>query len=99
MGQKQSVFVSSPFKKSTPTRSTNRGASNPKTAPKDPNNNQENLKNPFATENSNFYDSNLTPKTNKKVSPDQNQQQITDLIIFANFDANSPNKCQRLGPF
>ena len=62
------------FKKSTGTRSANSGASNPKTAPKDQNKNQENLKDPFATENTNFNDSNLTPKANKKVSPDQNQQ-------------------------
>ena len=97
MGQKQSVFVSSPFKTSTAARSANRGASDPKTAPKDPSKNQANLKDPFATGNIN--DSNLTPKANKKVSPDQNQQQITDLITFTNFDANSPNKRQRLGPF
>ena len=85
MGLTQSVFVSSPFKKSTATRSANSGASNPKTAPKDPNKNQENLKDPFATKNTNFNNSNLTPKANKKVSPDQNQVQITDLITFANF--------------
>ena len=94
MGQKQSV---TPFKKIITARSANIGALIPKSAPKDPNKNQENRKDPFATENIN--DSNLTPKANKKVSPDQNQQQITDLIIFANFDANSPNKRQRLGPF
>ena len=41
----------------------------------------------------------IPPKANKKLSPDQNQQQITDLITFANFDANSPNKRQRIGPF
>ena len=66
-------------------------------APKDPNKNQENLKNVFATENIN--NSNLTPKANKKVSPDHDQQQITHLITFVNFDANSPNKRQRLGLF
>ena len=98
MGQKQSVFLSSPFKKSTTARSANSGASNPKTAPKDPNKNEENLKVMFVTENMNFKNTNLTSKANKKVSLDQNQQQITDLITFANFDANSSNMRQRLGP-
>ena len=97
MSQKQSVIVSLPFKKSTAARSANSGASKPKKAPKDPNKNEENLKDLFATENIN--DSNLTPKANKKVSPDQNQQQTTDLITFANFDANSPNQRQRLSLF
>ena len=99
MGVKQDVFVSSPLKKSTASRSANIGASNSKKASKNSNQNQENLKDPFATGNTTFDDSNMTPKANKKVSPDQNQQQITDLITFANFDANSPNKRQRIGPF
>ena len=60
MGQKQSVFVSSPFQKSTAARSANSGASNTKTAPTDPNKNKEKLKDPFATGNINI--SNLTPK-------------------------------------
>ena len=84
-------------KKSTAARSGKSGASNTKTPPRDQNKNQEKLKDLFVTENIN--NSNLTPKANKKVSPDQNQQQITDLITFTNFDANSPNKRQRLGPF
>ena len=43
MDQKQSVFVSSPFKKFTAVRSANSGASNPKTTPKNPKKNQENF--------------------------------------------------------
>ena len=92
MGQKQRVFVSSPLKTSTAVKSTNSGASNHKMAPKDPDNNQENPKDRFPTGNMNFNYANLTPKSNKKVSLDQNQQQITDLITFINFEVNSPNK-------
>ena len=99
MGQKQRVFVSSPSKTSTAAKSANSGASNHKMAPKDPDNNQENPKDLFPTGNTNFNDANLTPKANKKVSPDQNQQQITDLITFTNFEVNSPNKHQYFGPF
>ena len=61
MGLKQIVFVSSPFKSSAAS-SANSGASNPNTTPKDPNKNQENLKDPFATGDTNFNVPNLTTK-------------------------------------